>query len=419
MPRKICPRSRLRRSLVPGRCRWSNRVPRAAREQIPERRPGRWPLLIAAAGRRRVHWGRSVVLLVLLCIAVAYAYSALLPAAVAVVAPHRGPAVQAVYATGTVEPSVMIPIAPRGMARLVELKSTKAASSKRISCWRASKTKISAARSCCRGRGAVCQVAARPQAQLIERGVAARSAYDRARADWEKATALRERAEAEAHYLDLVAPASGKIIRRDGEIGQVIAPDKPILWMSCCDPLRVSAEVDEEDIAQVRSRPGGADPRRCVSGADLPRNGAIDHAEGRSRCAHLPGARLAARRYAADDRHDGRDQHRAAQGRSALLVPAGAVRQDTVWLVENGKLSPGRVTSAPRGRTKSKFSGLADGDRIVANPAAGMKAGQAVRPSEDSRCRRTRSFVCAFFSDVFFDSRTNRRELARHRSQEG
>ena len=71
-------------------------------------------------------------------------------------------------------------------------------------------------------------------------------------ADWEKAKALRERAEAEAHYLDLVAPAAGTIIRRDGEIGQIIAADKPLLWMSCCAPLRVSAEVDEEDIAQVR-----------------------------------------------------------------------------------------------------------------------------------------------------------------------
>jgi multidrug efflux pump subunit AcrA (membrane-fusion protein) len=66
---------------------------------------------------------------------------------------------------------------------------------------------------------------------------------------------------------------------------------------------------------------------------------------------------------------------------NALLVPAGAVRQDTVWLVEDGKLSSRRVTLGAKGPNEVEIlSGLADQDRIVANPAAGMKTGQAVRP---------------------------------------
>ena len=43
------------------------------------------------------------------------------PIAVSVVTPTRGPAVDAIYATGTVEPTVMLPIAPRVAGRLVEL----------------------------------------------------------------------------------------------------------------------------------------------------------------------------------------------------------------------------------------------------------------------------------------------------------
>lgn len=43
------------------------------------------------------------------------------PGAVEVVYPVRGQAVQAVYATGTVEPTVMLPIAARTSARLVEM----------------------------------------------------------------------------------------------------------------------------------------------------------------------------------------------------------------------------------------------------------------------------------------------------------
>jgi multidrug efflux pump subunit AcrA (membrane-fusion protein) len=41
--------------------------------------------------------------------------------------PTRGPAVRAVYATGTVEPTVMLPLAPRNSGRLMELKADEGA----------------------------------------------------------------------------------------------------------------------------------------------------------------------------------------------------------------------------------------------------------------------------------------------------
>ena len=43
------------------------------------------------------------------------------PLMVEIVRPTRGLAVRAVYATGTVEPTVMLPIAPRNAGRLMEL----------------------------------------------------------------------------------------------------------------------------------------------------------------------------------------------------------------------------------------------------------------------------------------------------------
>lgn len=49
------------------------------------------------------------------------------PVTVEIVHPTRGPAVRAVYATGTVEPAVMLPIAPRTAGRLVELKAEEGA----------------------------------------------------------------------------------------------------------------------------------------------------------------------------------------------------------------------------------------------------------------------------------------------------
>ena len=50
----------------------------------------------------------------------------------------------------------------------------------------------------------------------------------------------------------LLAPADGTIIRRDGEVGQYIAPGQALFVLACCAPLRVTAEIDEEDISRVR-----------------------------------------------------------------------------------------------------------------------------------------------------------------------
>src|SRR5215831_4171436 len=68
--------------------------------------------------RRPVLW---VGLLVLLSIGAGAVYWLTAPPSIIVVHPRRGPAVQAVYATGTVEPTVMVPISAHSMARLVEL----------------------------------------------------------------------------------------------------------------------------------------------------------------------------------------------------------------------------------------------------------------------------------------------------------
>ncbi|MBY0406060.1 MAG: hypothetical protein K2Q01_00065, partial [Rickettsiales bacterium] len=67
---------------------------------------------------------KRILLIIALAIA-AYGANALLKkreaSALAVVTPARAAAIRAVYATGTVEASVMLPIAPRTGARLIEL----------------------------------------------------------------------------------------------------------------------------------------------------------------------------------------------------------------------------------------------------------------------------------------------------------
>ena len=331
--------------------------------------------------RARPHWGRWAVLVVLLCIAAASIYWVTLPPAVAVVAPHRGPAVQAVYATGTVEPSVMVPIAARTTARLVELKVDEGAVVEKGQLLaRLENEDMRRAIEITEAEERYVKGQLDRQARLVNRGVAARSAYDRALADWEKARAAKERAEAEAGFLDLVAPAAGTIIRRDGEIGQMIGANQTVLWLSCCAPLRVSAEVDEEDIAQVR--PG----QEVLIRADaFP--GEIFHGKVQS---ITPKGDPVARTYRVRISlppdtplmigMTAETNIVLRKSENALLVPAGAVQQDTVWRVEDGRLSPQRVTIGAKGASEVEIlSGLADGDRIVLAPEPGLEAGQPVR----------------------------------------
>jgi multidrug efflux system membrane fusion protein len=366
-------------------------APEYAREPIPQqgRRadPATLPLQprrgeTGLRRRRRMHWGRWATLVMLLCIAATSLYWISLPPAVAVVAPHRGPAVQAVYATGTVEASVMVPISPRSMARLVVLNADEgAAVNKGQVLARLENDDLRRAIDVAAAEERFAKSELDRQAQLVERGVAARSAYDRARTDWEKAQAIRERAEAEARYLDLIAPAAGKVIRRDGEIGQVIGANQPVFWMSCCAPLRISAEVDEEDIAQVR--PGqqvliraDAFPGQIFRGtvqSITPKGDPVARTY-RVRVSLPSDTPLMIGMTAETNIVLRKADH-------ALLVPAGAVRDDAVWRVVDGKLSPTHVRLGAKGANEVEIlSGLAEGDRIVASPPAELKAGQTIRP---------------------------------------
>ncbi len=216
---------------------------------------------------------------------------------------------------------------------------------------------------------------------LVERQVVTHSAYDRARADWEKARAAAARATAEAGFLKLIAPADGTVIRRDGEIGQLIAANQTVFWLRCCAPLRISAEVDEEDIGQVR--PG----QQVLIRADaFP--GQTFHGEVQ---AITPKGDPVARSYRVrislptdTPLMIGMTTETnivLRQSENALLVPAGAVHQDTAWRVEDGRLSPRHVTIGAKGATEVEIiEGLGEGDWIVAEPSASLKAGQQARP---------------------------------------
>jgi membrane fusion protein, multidrug efflux system len=299
-----------------------------------------------------------------------------------VVHPMRGTAVQAVYATGTVEATVMMPIASRVAARLMELNVDEGI--------KVTKGQVLAQLEDEDLQNSIEQLQAREElaqktyernAALVKQDSVSKQVYDQSKSDFEAAQAATRAAQAQAGYLKLLAPADGLIIKRDGEVGQMIPANEPVFWLSCCAPLRISAEVDEEDIAQVK-----ADQPVLIRADAFA--GQIFHGNVQ---AITPKGDPVARSYRvrvefAEDTplQIGMTVETnivTGEHKDALLLPGSAVSQGKVWVVKNKRLVHQPVTEGARGPTETEIiNGVTDDDLVVLKPDAALQAGRKIRP---------------------------------------
>lgn len=195
----------------------------------------------------------AVILAGLVVAAALAAYLLLKPMTMAAVHPHHGPAITAVYASGSVEASVMLPVAPRVGGRLVALDSDELVNVRRGQLLgRLESDDMSNAIAQLTATAQFTRIDFQRDERLMRDGAIARQAYDRARADWQAAEAAVRQARAQAAFMFLRAPGDCIVIQRDGEVGQYIAANQAVFWLSCQGQLRISALVDEEDIPLVR-----------------------------------------------------------------------------------------------------------------------------------------------------------------------
>ncbi|MFO0448556.1 MAG: efflux RND transporter periplasmic adaptor subunit [Pseudomonadota bacterium] len=303
------------------------------------------------------------------------------PVPVTVTTPTRGPAVDAIYATGTVEPTVQLPIAPRVAGRLVELNVDEGD--------RVRRGRVLARLDAADLEQSVVELAARAQfardqlrrtEALVGRGVTAAIELDRARAEALAAEAVRPRARAQRDFTALTAPADGTIIRRDGEIGQFIPVGQAVFFMSCCAPLRVTAEVDEEDIPRVYVG------QRAVLRADALPGRTFDGEVAEVTPKGDPVARSYRVRIRLADPGELRvgmttDANLIVEERrEALLVPTNAVRDGAVWVVRDGRLARQPVTLGIGGDLRTEVrAGLDAAERVVAPLPEDPEEGRRVR----------------------------------------
>ncbi|NJM12814.1 MAG: efflux RND transporter periplasmic adaptor subunit [Synechococcaceae cyanobacterium SM1_2_3] len=293
----------------------------------------------------------------------------------------RGPAVQAVYATGTVEPTVMLPIAPRTAGRLMELNADEGA-------------QVRAGQALARLEDADLQQSvdelqaralfARSQLEraqtLLDRGLGTALERDRARSEQQAADAAVARARALRGFMTLTAPADGQILQRDGEVGQLIPANQPIFYFSCCAPLRIEAEVDEEDILLVQTG-----QRVLIRAPALP----DQLLEGRV-TEITPKGNPVTRGYRVWIGFVEEPPLRigmtaevniiVTERQNALLAPTTAVSNGQVWIVREGRLQRQPVQTGIVGEARIEIvAGLDPAATVVARPTAKLQDGRRAR----------------------------------------
>ena len=362
--------------------------PRAGRRQRARRlrwsKAGSTPPATRPESRTRhglLPWLASGLAVVAIAGAAAWYF---VPPAVVVASPIRGPAVEAVYATGSVEAPVTIAIAGRLPGRIAEVLVNEGDEvAKGDVLLRFEDAEVRETLRQLSAQEVLAQKDYERVDKLLASGAATQSAHDKAYATWQAAKAATAGATVNAGYLTLTAPTAGQIVKRDVEVGQLVPANQAVLWLARDDPLRISSSVDEEDVARVVV--GQKVLIRADAFGDRIFNGEVQ--------AITPMGDTVARNYRVRIALAGETPLRIGmtvetnivvrREDKALLVPTSAIDKDRVWTVVDGKLAQQTVTVGVKGADRTEIvAGLSDGDLVVVTPEAGFEPGDRVRATK-------------------------------------
>jgi RND family efflux transporter MFP subunit len=303
------------------------------------------------------------------------------PLPVRVAAAIRCPAVEAVYATGTVEPVRWAAVAPALKGRLREIlvdDGDRVVAGQLLARLDDTVARAQVAEAEARARFAA-EEAERLE-WLIERSATARRDADRARSE---ARALEAAAEAQRRRLgdyDLRAPIDGVVLRRDGEPGEMVDTSDTVFWIGETAPLRVTAEVDEEDMPRVAVGQkvllrADAFPDQVIEGrltAITPKGDPVQKTY-RVRIS-LPSDSPLLIGMTVEANIVVREEP------AAVLVPSLALRDGALYVLEGDHAAWRQVELGVVGPELAEVRGhLAEGELVIVDPPPRLKAGQRLR----------------------------------------
>ncbi len=302
---------------------------------------------------------------------------------VATVLPVRGTAAEVVYATGVVEPRTWAKVSALVRKRIVEMCDCEGQAVKKGS--------VLARLDDIEERAVLTELQARHDRLkedvarykgLLDRNVTTRVAYEDKLTQWREYEARVSAQKDRLLDLELRAPMDGVVLRRDGSVGEITGtgPTDVLFWVGQPKPLRLAAEVNEEDIAKVK-----------VGQTVLLRHDGIASGPLKASVSEItpkgdPATKTFRVYFALPDDTplkigmsvEANIVVREVQ--NALLVPADAVNGGAVWTVDNGHLRRTEVeTGIKSARLIEIVSGFDVEQSVVAPAPASLKTGARVR----------------------------------------
>lgn len=164
----------------------------------------------------------------------------------------RGPAVEVVYATGTVEPVDMVNIAPETSGRLDQLLADDGQPVKA--------GEVLAVLDAREEQGAVDELAAKLRLNqiavdrataLFAKKAGSQLVLDEAESTLKQTEAQLAQAKERLAKRSLVSPLDGMVLRKDGDVGELIAAGQQMFVVGDLARLRIELEVDEDDLPRI------------------------------------------------------------------------------------------------------------------------------------------------------------------------
>lgn len=300
---------------------------------------------------------------------------------VELVSPFRGQAVEAVYATGVVEPEQWAKIAALAPGRIAEILVREGDTVRQGQPLARLDDREARARVAeLEAKAAYWREQMVRSKALAERGIRSQDAYEKDKSELDQINSAIAAARQRRSDLVVTAPLDGTVMRRDFELGEVVGINDPLFWIGAPRPLRITADVDEEDIPRVI--PG----QKVLIKADAFPDRVLEARVNRITPKGDPvNKTFRVRMVLPDDTPllvgmTTEVNIITAEKADALLVAASALVGDKVFVAVNGEARLRPVTIGIRGRKAIEvLDGVSLDDRVIANPPAGLKPGEKVR----------------------------------------
>ncbi|MDO8607996.1 MAG: efflux RND transporter periplasmic adaptor subunit [Phaeospirillum sp.] len=300
---------------------------------------------------------------------------------VAAAPPHRGAAVEAIYATGTVEAERWARIASVVPGRIAEILAFEGDMVRegqplvRLDD-REARAKVSELEA----KAAYWREEMNRSRTLAERGIRSKEAEERSKSEYNQVIAAISAARQRRTDLVVTSPMDGMVLRRDGEVGELAELKDALFWVGAPRPLRITAEVDEEDIARVRVG------QKVLIKADAFMERVLEAKVDRITPKGDPINKTFRVRVVLPDDTPllvgmTTEINIITQERSdVLLIPATALLDGSVLVIADGVARPVPVRLGIRGRTMAEVvDGLSTDQSVILSPPPGLKAGDRVR----------------------------------------